>query len=269
MVFADDRKTVLSWGSWQHMCSFLENPIGSPPPTHAATFASPVIQLTSEFAALTEAGEVFQWGDELLEQPPAVPDDEEGFGQAEFAARILNGPVTSWPAGPSRRLNYKPHKLPLLPIKEPSTGRAYATAITHTGDLYVMGSKRGHWPDIEDPNPGKALEFQPATIPPDKLAKTHSLRMKHAAAGGRHVVAVATDGSLWSAGDGLSGQLGIGVRQFGLCTADDVVDMEANETEEKFAVKWERMEVEALRDRECVAVFANEQQTFIFTRDPN
>ncbi|OJJ95126.1 hypothetical protein ASPACDRAFT_64726 [Aspergillus aculeatus ATCC 16872] len=131
-----------------------------------------------------------------------------------------------------------------------------------------MGSKSGHWPDIEDSNPREALEFQPATIPPDKPANTQRLRIQHAAAGGRHVVAVATDGSLWSAGDGLSGQLGIGVRQFGLCTPDGVVDMEANETEEEFAVKWEEMEVEALQDRECMAVFANEQQTFILTRDP-
>ncbi|RAH42626.1 uncharacterized protein BO95DRAFT_466734 [Aspergillus brunneoviolaceus CBS 621.78] len=256
MVFANDRKTVLSWDSWQHMCSNLENPIGNPPPIHAATFASPVIQLTSEFAALTEAGEVFQWGDELLEQPPAVPDDDEGFGQAEFAAHPETARLQAAQTAPSAhqraiygsRLCYCDH--------------------THWRPL-CDGFETRALPDIKDANPRKALEFQPATIPPDKLAKTHSLRMKHAAAGGRHVVAVATDGSLWSAGDGLSGQLGIGVRQFGLCTADGVVDMGANETEEKFAVKWERMEVEALRDRECVAVFANEQQTFNFTRNPD
>ncbi|PYI27823.1 hypothetical protein BP00DRAFT_497770 [Aspergillus indologenus CBS 114.80] len=267
VVFADDSKTVVSWDSWQHVCSFLEDPVGSPPLSYTATFASPVVTLTPEFAALTEAGELFQWGDELPDQPFSPPDDDEESEQAEFQAHILNQPVTRWPARPPRRLDYKPRRLPLPPIKELSTGGAYTTAVTHDGDLFVMGAKSGHWPDIVDANPRKGLEFRPATIPPDKAANTQGLRIQHAAAGGRHVIAFATDGSLWSAGDGLYGQLGIGVRQFGLCTPDGVVDMEANETEEEFAVKWERMESKALKGKECVAIFAMEHQTFILTGD--
>ncbi|PYH84673.1 hypothetical protein BO82DRAFT_399501 [Aspergillus uvarum CBS 121591] len=197
VVFVDNSETVVSRDSWEHMCSFLEDPIDSPPPIYTATFASSVVKLTLEFAALTEAGEVIPWGDELPEQPSAPPDDDEEVEQAEFQAHILNQPVTGWPARLLRQLDYKPHKLPLPPIKDLSTDGAYTTAITYNGDFFVM-----------------------------------VLRIQHAAAGGRHVIAVTTGGSLWSAGDGLYGQLGIGLRQFGLCTPDGVVDMEANAIEE-------------------------------------
>jgi alpha-tubulin suppressor-like RCC1 family protein len=67
------------------------------------------------------------------------------------------------------------------------------------------------------------------------------LQIVDAAAGRAHVVGLATDGSLWSAGDGLNGQLGIGTRQFGLCTGDGDTDIVANGTGEEFAVHWQRI----------------------------
>lgn len=90
-----------------------------------------------------------------------------------------------------------------------------------------------------------------------------------AAAGRTHVVALASDGSLWSAGDGLLGQLGIGIRQFGLCTPGRVIDMLANETEEEFAEDWQRMDVEGVLSagKEWCAVFCEGDHTLVLAGD--
>ena len=91
------------------------------------------------------------------------------------------------------------------------------------GDLFVCGYKLNRWPEIQDLNSYDGAVFKQASVPSGSGG--NRLKFKDAAAGWKHVVALAEDGSLSSTGEGVLGQLGLGLRQFGLCTKDGVIDM--------------------------------------------
>lgn len=150
-------------------------------------------------------------------------------------------------------------KLPrcLAPWKEPLKN-------IQGGSLFVWGYKLNRWPEIQDLNSYDEAVFKPASVPSG--SRGNRLKFKDAAAGWKHVVALAEDGSLWSTGEGVLGQLGLGLRQFGLCTEIGVIDMEANETEEEFAVNWEKMEMDMLEGKECQAVFCEPYRTFVLVK---
>ncbi|KAJ5114704.1 RCC1/BLIP-II protein [Penicillium alfredii] len=264
IVLKQDPQTVLSFDSWQPMCSFLKTPAPNYHPIHTATFSSPIVKLTSKFAALTEEGEVFIWGEKLPQQPPTPSDEDEEFEDAWFEFSFTNKPIKKWPSRAPELLDYNPRKQPLPPIQELSTGGCNNTAVSRSGQLFVWGYRSNTWPDIEDANAVNSTELKEATIPSG--SGEARLQIKNAAAGQKHVVALAVDGSLWSVGDGIYGQLGIGLKQFGLCTEDGVIDMLENETDEEFAVDWQRMDTEALEGRECESVFAEGAHTLIITR---
>ncbi|OJJ35883.1 hypothetical protein ASPWEDRAFT_531814 [Aspergillus wentii DTO 134E9] len=249
------------------MCSFLETSPPSYHPLHTATFCSPIVKLTKEFAILTESGEVYIWGNSLPEQPPTPSDDDEEFDNALFEAAWLGTPIEidRWPSRLPVALDYEPRKLPLPPIRRLSTGACNSICITGSGQLFIWGYKHDKWPEIRDTSDKYGTELREATIPAG--SGDARLRVKDAAAGREHVVVLTEDGSLWSAGDGLYGQLGIGLRQFGLCSEGGVIDMLENYTEEEFAVDWQRMDMEALGGQKCEAVFADGENTLILTKD--
>ncbi|PYI09258.1 RCC1/BLIP-II [Aspergillus sclerotiicarbonarius CBS 121057] len=262
IVLKQDPRTILSFDSWKPVCSFLEASAPDQGPIHTATLSSPIVKLTSKFAALTESGEVFMWGDELPEQPPTPSDyDEDEWMDALLEFSFCHKPIEKWPSWEPKRLDYEPQRQPLPPIKTLSTGGVNNAAVSRSGQLFLWGYKSNKWPEIEDVNDHKCAEFKEALIPNPSTP----LQIKSAAAGRKHVIVLATDGSLWSAGEAVNGQLGIGLRQFGLCTEGNVIDVLENEKDEEFAVSWERMDTEALVGLECEEVFADGEHTLILT----
>ncbi|PWY76102.1 RCC1/BLIP-II protein [Aspergillus sclerotioniger CBS 115572] len=262
IVLKQDPQTVLSFDSWKPFCSFLESSEPNQAPTYTATFSSPIVKLTSRFAALTESGEVFMWGDDLPEQPPTPSDyDEDEWMDALFEHDFRHKPIEKWPSWEPKLLDYEPRRQPLPPIRTLSTGGVNDVAVSRSGQLFVWGYRTNKWPEIEDANDRDSAEFKEAFIPTADTA----LKIKSAAAGRNHIIVLAVNGSLWSVGEGLQGQLGIGLRQFGLCTEGNVIDMLANETDEEFAVSWERMDTEALVGRKCEEVFADGEHSLILT----
>ncbi|RAL03256.1 RCC1/BLIP-II [Aspergillus ibericus CBS 121593] len=262
VVLKDDPRTVLSFDSWKPFRSFLESSEPSGSPVYTTTFSSPTVQLAGHFTAMTESGEVFAWGDLLPEQPPAPPDYDEDEWTEETNAYAFDGkPIEKWPSWEPRLLNYEPKRVPLPPIATLSVGAVGNVAVSRSGQVFLWGSRRNQWPEIEDLNDANSAQFKEALIPNANAP----LKIKRAAAGRNHIVVLAVDGSLWSVGEAVHGQLGIGLRQFGLCTEGHVIDMLANETEEEFAVSWERMEMGALAGLECEDVFADGEKTLILT----
>ncbi|PYH98014.1 hypothetical protein BO71DRAFT_406494 [Aspergillus ellipticus CBS 707.79] len=218
IVLKQDLRTVLSFDTWNPMRAFLESSEPSFPPIHSANFTSPVFKLTSGFAILTAKGEVFTWA-------------------------LSDKPLETWPSWEPVALDYEPKRQPLPPVKTLSTGGIYNVAVSHSGQLFVWGYKRNKSPEIEAANDRDSVEFKEAIIPAGNGGTP--LKIKSAAAGRDHVIALAADGSAWSVGNGLDGQLGIGNRQFGLCTEGFIV-LDEYVSREEYAVDWEKMDTEAL-----------------------
>ncbi|KAI9739237.1 MAG: hypothetical protein M1834_007450 [Cirrosporium novae-zelandiae] len=256
-------RTILSFEAWEPFLSWLRNDPGAAEPVYSAELPSPIIQMTNEFIAVTADGQVFNWGKKTPDQPPPPPEDNEDFEDEEFSATIFGGSVSNYPSRSPERRDYNPTKVPLPAISKVASGICYNSAISNSGRLYLWGHRSKSWPEVKDVNPPDAPAYEPANII-DNTGKP--LKIVDAATGWRHVVALAEDGSLWSVGDGLMGELGIGIRQFGLCTKDGVIDMLENETDEEFAEEWQRMDVDGLllddRWKWC-KVFCDSDCTFV------
>jgi alpha-tubulin suppressor-like RCC1 family protein len=266
LVLESDPRTVVSFDSWQPMIAWLTANETKQDPTHSVTFTVPIVKLTSKFAALDEAGTVHVWGEKKTAQPPDPPDEDEEFEEAWDRYVLFDDPIQRWPSRLPEALDYTPRSLPLPPIKKLATGGCYNVGVSRAGQLFVWGYSSGKWPEIADVNPMSAAEFKEAVIATDTAER---LQIVDAAAGQTHVVALAADGSLWSAGDGLNGQLGIGTRQFGLCTGDGNTDIAANDTGEEFAVDWQMVDtVGILSDgQRCEAVFCEGDHTLVVVRN--
>ncbi|KAF4159605.1 hypothetical protein CNMCM6069_001248 [Aspergillus lentulus] len=176
---------------------------------------APIVKLTSKFAALDETGAGHVWSTKSTVHAPYPPDENEAFKEVWDRYVLFGDPIRRWPLQLPEALDSTPKSLPLPPIQKMATGGCYNVGISHARQLCIWGYKSENWPEIADVNPMSAVEFKAAVIETDTGRR---LQIVVAAAGRAHVVALAADGSLWSAGDGLNGQLGIGTRQFGLCT---------------------------------------------------
>ncbi|GFG05806.1 putative ankyrin repeat protein PAE1861 [Aspergillus udagawae] len=266
LVLESDSRTVVSFDSWQPMIAWLTDNETKEAPTHSATFAAPIVKLTSKFAALDEAGTVHVWGVKSTVQPPDPPDEDEAFEEAWNRYVLFGDPIQQWPSRRPEALDYTPRSLPLPPIKKLATGGCYNAGISRAGQLFIWGYRSGKWPEIADVNPMSAAEFKEAVIRTDT---GNRLQIVDSAAGRAHVIALGVDGSLWSAGDGLNGQLGIGTRQFGLCTGDGNTDIAANDTGEEFAVHWQKMDTAGIlgNGERCEAVFCEGDHTLIVARN--
>ena len=196
IVLKCDPRTVLSFDSWEPVCSFLESPESpesSHHPLYTESFSSPIVKLTNKFAVLTEGGEVFMWGDKLPQQPPDPPDyDEDEFDSAMFDFVLGGIPITKWPSWEPELLDYEAKRQPLPPIKLLSTGGANNVAVSHSGQLFVWGYKTNKWPEIDDVNNQQKTEFEEAKV---QNAST-PLNIQSAASGRNHVIVLAVDGSL-------------------------------------------------------------------------
>ncbi|KAF4178609.1 hypothetical protein CNMCM8694_004133 [Aspergillus lentulus] len=181
----------------------------------SGTALEPIVKLTSKFAALDETGTVHVWGKKSTVHAPDPPDENEAFEEVWDRYVLFGDPIRRWPSRLSEALDYTPKSLPLPPIQKMATGGCYNVGISHARQLCIWGYKSENWPEIADVNPMSAVEFKAAVIVTDTGRR---LQIVIAAAGRAHVVDLAADGSLWSAGDGLNEQLGIGIRKFGLCT---------------------------------------------------
>ncbi|GIC88876.1 uncharacterized protein Aud_005278 [Aspergillus udagawae] len=266
LVLGSDSRTVVSFDSWQPMIAWLTDNETKEAPTHSVTFAAPIVKLTSKFAALDEAGTVHVWGVKSTVQPPDPPDEDEAFEEAWNRYVLFGDPIQQWPSRRPEALDYTPRSLPLPPIKKLATGGCYNAGISRAGQLFIWGYRSGKWPEIADVNPMSAAEFKEAAIRNDT---GNRLQIVDSAAGRAHVIALGVDGSLWSAGDGLNGQLGIGTRQFGLCTGDGNTDIAANDTGEEFAVHWQKMDTAGIlgNGERCEAVFCEGDHTLIVARN--
>ncbi|KAF7128792.1 hypothetical protein CNMCM5793_003701 [Aspergillus hiratsukae] len=266
LVLESDCHTVVSFDSWRLMIAWLTDEETKQDPIHSVTFAAPIVKLTSKFVALDEAGTVHVWGEKKTVQPPDPPDEDEAFQEAWNYFVLFGDPIQRWPSRLPEAPQYSPLSLPLRPIKKLTTGGCYNVGVSRAGQLFIWGYRSGKWPEIADVNQMSAAEFKEAVITTDT---GNRLQIVDAAAGRAHVVALAADGSLWSAGYGLKGQLGIGTRQFGLCTGDGNTDIAANDTGEEFAVDWQKMDtVGILGDGQtCGAVFCEGDNTLIVVRN--
>jgi hypothetical protein len=212
LVLESDPHTVVSFDSWHPMIAWLTDNETKQFPTISVTFAAPVVKPTSKFVALDEAGTAHVWGEKKTVQPPDPPDEDEAFEQTWDRYVLFGDPIQRWPSRLPEALNYTPKSLPLPPIGELATGGCYNVGISHAGQPFIWCYRCEKWPEIADVNPMSSVEFKEAVIMTDTGRR---LDILDAAAGRAHVVALAADGSLWSTGDGLSGQFGIGTRQFG------------------------------------------------------
>ncbi|RHZ56271.1 uncharacterized protein CDV56_105359 [Aspergillus thermomutatus] len=266
LVLESDPRTVVSFDSWRPMIAWLADKETKHNPTHSVTFAAPIVKLTSKFAALDEAGTVHVWGEKKTVQPPDPPDEDEAFQEAWNRHVLFDDPIQQWPSRLPEVLDYTPRSLPLPPIKKLATGGCYNVGVSRSGQLFVWGYRSDKWPEIAAVNQMSGVEFKEAVIMTDTGRR---LPIVDAAAGRAHVVALAADGSLWSAGDGLNGQLGIGTRQFGLCTGNRTTDIAANDTGEEFAVYWQKVDTAGILGdggrRE--AVFCEGDHTLIVVRN--
>ncbi|KAF4168454.1 hypothetical protein CNMCM6936_002164 [Aspergillus lentulus] len=215
LVLESDPHAVVFFDSWRPMIAWLMDNETKQGPTHSVTFAAPIVKLTSRFAALDETGPVHVWSKKSTVHAPYPPDENEVFKEVWDRYVLFGDPIRRWPSRLPEALDYTPKSLPLPPIQKMATGGCYNVSISHAGQLFIWGYKSENWPEIVDVNPISAVEFKAAVIVTDT---GKGLQIVIAAAGRAHVVALAADGLLWSADDGLNEQLGIGIRQFGLCT---------------------------------------------------
>jgi alpha-tubulin suppressor-like RCC1 family protein len=248
------------------MIAWLRDNETNEDPTQSVTFAAPVVKVTSKFTALDEADTVHVWGEKKTVQPPDPPDEDEAFEEALNRYVFFGDPIQQWSSRLPEALDYMPRSLPLPPIGKLATGGCYNVGVSRAGRLFVWGYRSGKRPEIADVNPMSAAEFKEAVITTDSGRR---LDILDAAAGRAHVVALAANGSLWSAGDGLNGQLGIGTRQFGLCTEDGNTDITANDTGEEFAIHWQQMDTAGVlgEGQRCEAVFCEGDHTLIVVRN--
>lgn len=266
LVLESDPHTVVFFDSWRPMIAWLMDNETKQGPTHSVTFAAPIVKLTSKFAALDETGTVHVWGKKSTVHAPDPPDENEAFKEVWDRYVLFGDPVRRWPSRLPEALDYTPKSLPLPPIQKMATGGCYNVGISHAGQLFIRGYKSENWREIADVNPMSAVEFKAAVIVTDTGRR---LQIVVAAEGRAHVVALAADGSLWSEGDGLNGQLGIRTGQFSLCTGYDTTDIAANDTGEGFAVHWQKVDtVEVLGEgQRCEAVLCEGDHTLIVVRN--
>ena len=94
------------------------------------------------------------------------------------------------------------------------------------------------------------------------------LLIKDVSVGKSHIIALASDGSMFSIGRGWHGELGIGNRQFDL----EVKEKEGHNYDQEYAVEyaetWQKIDTEGLlaQDMEWVSVMAGDQTTFALAR---
>lgn len=256
---------VLSFPAWNSMLGWLQ---GESEPIHVASLSSPVIQVTSKFAALTESGTVYTWGDKTPDQPTPPPEDNEEFEHVEFMYDLFGGTAPKYPPRQPERLDYNPTQAPLPePVSKLATG-GYNAFVSKSQRLYVWTSSRVTTkPEVQDANELKApsKDWKTANITD---ADGNPLHIVDVSTGRRHVVALAADNSLWSVGDGMMGELGIGTKQFGLCTPDHVEDFRDNEIDEEFAETWQRMDDTGLLEDgwKWDSVYADEDCTFVIAK---
>lgn len=219
----------------------------------AIRFTAPIAQILESCRVyafiLTEDGKAYNWRRDGL-----IPVQKDTLSEALRSPQTYDPTASNTPTGKTLVI----HPMPVPPIVKMVVGIKYGAAITRKGQIYIFqiaGSDHTCTPlrrcceaTIADFYLPRSSE-QPYQLYPDltpRLTKIPDRDLQptfiNVAAGHRHLVALTSDGEVFTIGDGMQGQLGVGERrQHGLHAELNYM----NELEDswEFAEYWQKIEI--------------------------
>jgi hypothetical protein len=235
----------------------------------ALEFPSQITQLLTccgpkgeDCMALTEEGKVYHWRRDTPLTSPQTGILSETLQPASSTA----GAPGDRPSIEAHEKMQSHHAMLLPPITKLTAGPTYGAAVTSTGQLYIFLTSRA-------PRNIKYLRAEPilselymlGSEPPGTAYDPYSPRLAQilegedrpqptvidVAVGYNHLVVLTIDGEVFTAGDGMQGQLGVGARQFDLHADMHQESEDEDEDAWEFAERWQKVEIAAEERARC------------------
>ena len=231
--------------------------------------------------ALAEDHNVYSWERakplRAVERQPATPAKEERKSSEadnvpieedgpDMSAFLDDLPSTALPDTLSTNTpQYE--KLPLPPTTKISANYHIMAAIANER-LYLWRDPKEKQYDKHHPTICNVGDPSSLTLQPILGDNGEPLPIKDVSVGKLHIIALASNGSMFSIGRGWHGELGIGSRQFNLEVKEKEGHNYDQEDAVEFAETWQKMDTEGLlgQDMEWVSVMAGDQTTFALAR---
>lgn len=228
-------------------------------------FSSKILQLLTcagvkgeDCMALTEDGKVYHWarGAAIAFQTGTLSETLHSLSSSKECSVSIDGQESHGAQ--------IPQTMSISAIIRLAAGPTYGAVITATGDLYVFCTTR-----LACDNNGQCTEFTldefyVSSIEKSRVYDPYTPRLAKicdrvpqpfivdVAIGHNHVVALTSTGEVFTAGDGMHGQLGVGERQFDLHVEKHPMSDSGESWE--FAEHWQKVEIgEEERTRGCAA----------------
>ncbi len=251
VVFEEKPRTIYRVHTVEDLLRWLD---GATVQFSSFEFSSSIVRLQScggirgaNFMALTEDGEVFYWkrGTSMPHQTGTLSTVLQGSSNSEVsnASIDLEG----------NERTRVPQIMPISAIVRLVAGPTYGAAITRTGQLYVFLTvlpSHNSTDACDEPNlaelfiPGSDRPTVYAPYTP-RLAKIldHDPQptILDVAVGEKHLVALSSEGEVFTAGDGMHGQLGVGEAQFDLHA--EMHESSGREDSWEFAERWQKIHI--------------------------
>lgn len=245
---------------------------------------SPVVQIATNsryMIALTKNHNVYTWERakplRATERIPVTPAKEEReSSKADDISTEEDGPDMSAllddlpstaPSGTISPDFPRYEKLPLPPTTKISASYHIMAAIANDR-LYLWRDPNEKQYDKHHPTIPSVGDPSSPTLQQILDDNGKPLPIKDVSVGKSHIIALASNGSVFSIGRGWHGELGIGNRQFELQVEEKEGHNYDQEDAVEFAETWQKMDTEGLLrpDMEWVSVMAGDQTTFALAR---
>lgn len=262
IVFPERPNTVYRLPTMPDLLAWLS---GSPVAFKAFRLPSPVTKLVTgdnhrgeRCFAQTEDGKVYHWN----------RDSPHGRAHTATITQTLQfepEKLVDTSSRQSTASEVTPQLIPFpTPIKKLVTGITIGAAISTDNNLYVFlmcNLKGTHISDLNVQNIENLYTSVPPLVPhlaviPPSTTHSHpdlshitshqaspSSKTVDVAVGYDHIVALTDTGEVWTVGNGMYGQLGIGPKQFDLYVESH--HEQDPEEEHEFAEEWQKVEIEA------------------------
>lgn len=253
VVFEEHPRTVYRLPTTQDLLSWLD---GAAVPFVGVEFPSVIAKLLTchgirgqDCMALTEDGRVYVWerGACCNLDCRTLPEELSHHLVPESKTEPIASEENTWRGNPF------PARMVIPAITYLATGAAYGAAITQDGALYIfmtytpwkVSEGRSIDPHLAEFHIGGPESYMFCKAYDPRLAKIRDEepqpKIVDVAVGNEHIVALTSEGEVYTVGEGMFGQLGVGDRQFELHSELNYL----NEAEEswEFAEKWQRLEL--------------------------